>query len=147
MTIRTNEEIVQALEATMGNMTAAAKQLNIHRVTLHRRMKSPELKELIEESEFATVSFVQSKLLEKISQGHFGAIKYFLDKKGAVLGYHERPENETTVHLGPSTDEIMQYMKTQFTNGELEQTEAEIDLDYIDPQYDLSKNKQDGDST
>ncbi|MCI4436486.1 MAG: hypothetical protein JHC33_06720 [Ignisphaera sp.] len=95
-------DFLKAYKLTLGNVTAAAESANISRRTFYDwSHSSPEFKEAADECLESMLDFVESKLLENVSQGKESSIAFWLNNKGHSRGYR-RPE--TNVVTTPSLD-------------------------------------------
>ena len=62
-------QIEQALRKCVGVMSHAAKQLHVHRNTLHRRLRrEPELQQIVFEERETLVDEAESVLLRKLKE-------------------------------------------------------------------------------
>lgn len=86
-----------ALRKCVGNMSAAAKQLKVSRVTVWKYVRrSPDLQKLIEEIQEETIDIAESQLVkllkERKHRGHTQAVLFVLKTMGRRRGYVERTE-------------------------------------------------------
>jgi len=82
-----------ALKKSGGNVTDAAKILDCSVFTIYyylRKYKS--LADLRKELVEATLDLAEDAMINKIKQGHWPAIRYYLSTKGKQRGYTERSE-------------------------------------------------------
>ena len=90
----TIEQIENALRATGGFVSYAAKELNVTQSAISQRVKaSPHLQKVQKEISEQYLDLAESKLLKKIKkQEDLGAICFYLKCKGKGRGYIERQE-------------------------------------------------------
>ncbi|MFH1684066.1 MAG: hypothetical protein ABIA67_04205 [Candidatus Margulisiibacteriota bacterium] len=101
----TTDQIEQALRASGGFLSAAAKKLNCSWATVCNYVrKYKHLQKVLDEINEAELDFSESKLLSQIKEGNTTAIIFHLKCKGKKRGYVERTENE---HSGPGGGPIM----------------------------------------
>lgn len=94
----TKEELKKAIEANGGWMSYTAKALRIPLRTLEYLVvqKYPELQDVIMEQREMYVDLAEYKIVEKVNQGHFEAVKFYLKCQGKKRGWIERAEVEET---------------------------------------------------
>ena len=95
----TDDEIIEALQATKGIITLACswllknKGIRITRQTIHRRInKSKKVADARKEIDEATLDFAEGKLLQLLNEGDKTALIFYLKTKGKARGYTERQE-------------------------------------------------------
>lgn len=105
-TMRTNKQIIDALNKSGGIVAGAAKMLGMNRSALSRRIgKSPELKAAYEDVQESTLDLVESKLLGEIQGGNITAMIFYLKCKGKKRGFVERYELQDAEEM-PSKVEV-----------------------------------------
>ncbi|MDQ1087178.1 hypothetical protein [Siphonobacter sp. SORGH_AS_1065] len=97
LTARKKENMLNALEKTMGVVAPACKRLQMHRRTHYRWCEEdPEYKEKVDSIKDLALDFVESKLLKRISENSDTMIMYYLNNHGASRGYGNKPVNPNT---------------------------------------------------
>jgi len=87
------QRMLQALEANMGIVTAAAKMAGMDRDVHYKWMRQdPKYKEAVQNLEGTALDFAEQKLLKQIEGGDTTAIIFYLKTKGKARGYVERQE-------------------------------------------------------
>ena len=84
--------IEKAIVKAFGNLSTAAKSLNVDRATLYKWIEQEGLEEAVIEGRNTRLDFVESKLDQKINGGDTTAIIFFLKTQGKSRGYVERQE-------------------------------------------------------
>lgn len=88
----TKEQVLEAIKGCSTIVSKVAQRLKCDWNTAKKYInKWKETKEAFENERQTTLDFAESKLLENISNGHEGSIKWFLSKKGKDRGYGEDP--------------------------------------------------------
>lgn len=88
-----DEDIIQALFASGGIITYAAKALGVGRQALSTRVNGSEiLRTAADEAVERNLDKAENKLLDKIDRGNLVAILFYLKTKGKRRGYIERQE-------------------------------------------------------
>ena len=88
--------MLEALEKTAFNVSAACKMVGIDRKTHYDWLnKFNTYKKQCEEIQESLIDFAESQLLKKMKNEDLGAIIFFLKTKGKKRGYTERIETET----------------------------------------------------
>jgi hypothetical protein len=75
-----------------GNLSTAARSLQVDRVTLYKWIEHEGLEQAVIEGRNTRLDFVESKLDQKIDSGDTTAIIFFLKTQGKSRGYVERQE-------------------------------------------------------
>ena len=117
----TIEQIIEALEASGGFLSEAAKKLGCTWQTVRNYVnKYSTVQKALEAINEAKLDFSESKLLSQIKEGNTTAIIFHLKCKGKKRGYIERTEQE---HSGPGGGpiRIQQSQFDEWTDEELEQ--------------------------
>lgn len=84
----TDAQIINAIRGSRGIVSAAAASLGCSRQTIHSRINSSEeVRQAYEEEREDAIDHVEGKLFQKIDDGDFGAIKFFLRSRGKERGY------------------------------------------------------------
>lgn len=90
--------MLEALEASLGIVTTAAKKVGIHRKTHYDWLRSDEKYRMdVQDINEIAVDFAESQLHQLIKEGNPAANIFFLKTKGKHRGYIERTETE---HIG-----------------------------------------------
>ena len=91
--IHRDEYMVKIYESNQCSMSDTAKALGTTQGTLRDRLnRNPELRKRFEEIEDARIDKAERKLDDKINDGDFRAIKFFLETKGRRRGYGKQVE-------------------------------------------------------
>lgn len=85
--------MVEALEKTLGIVTAACKQVGISRVTHYEWLREDEeYKKAVNDISEVAKDFVESQLFKQIKDNNPTSTIFFLKTKGKDRGYIERTE-------------------------------------------------------
>jgi hypothetical protein len=85
--------MLDALEKSLGVVTAACKSVGVGRTTHYLWMDTdPEYKAAVEELGDVAIDFAESQLHKQIKEGNSTATIFFLKTKGKKRGYVERQE-------------------------------------------------------
>lgn len=86
----TNEEMTDAIVKYLGNLSAAADYLGIHRSTIHRRLeKYPEMQEVFVQVRERNLDDLEDELFTQAKNGNITALIFALKTQGAHRGYQE----------------------------------------------------------
>ena len=86
----TKNNLINALEKSMGVVTTACKNVGIHRSTFYEYYnKDEEFKQNVDD---IAIDFTESKMFEQIQDGNTQLIKFYLSTRGKKRGYVERQE-------------------------------------------------------
>ena len=123
-TIKKKEDVLKALEKTLGVVTTACKQVNIARSTYYEWYAGDEeFRKKVDELQEVAIDFGESALHQRMNEGSDSAIIFFLKTKGKKRGYVERSEfdirGKAPDFSDLTTDEIVKLL------GEDEQGEEE----------------------
>lgn len=89
----TVEQIADALRKKAGNVTEAAKALNVTRQALHYHIANDEsLQQIVIDARESLVDVAESALLKSVRRGNTAAIIFALKTQGKSRGYVERQE-------------------------------------------------------
>ena len=89
----TKKAMLDALEKSLGVVTAACKSVDIARETHYRWMREDaDYKAAVEEIGDVAIDFAESQLHKQIKEGNSTATIFFLKTKGKKRGYVERQE-------------------------------------------------------
>ena len=98
----TKAEVIEALRATNGLVSHAARALNISDIALYARLKkNPDIAEELKRIREANLDVAESKLFELIRQGNLGAVIFYLKCIGKHRGYVEKQQVDLTQSDGP----------------------------------------------
>jgi len=91
----TDKQIIDALEKTEGNISAAARSLGCSRTTVHNRItESDKVKQEYDSVNEANLDKAENRLMELVGdkdhKDHFKALKFYLRTKGRQRGYGDR---------------------------------------------------------
>lgn len=86
--------LVQELQNTLGNVTAACQNLSIPRSTFYKMIKDEDFKIMVDEIQEMSLDFAEGKLMQLIDAMNPVAILFYLKTKGRKRGYVERQEVE-----------------------------------------------------
>ena len=82
-----------ALEKSLGVVTTACKNVNIHRSTFYKYYQDdPNFKNSVDDIQNVALDFAESKLHKLIQNENVTAIIFYLKTKGKNRGYVERNE-------------------------------------------------------
>lgn len=82
------DELLKALEKTLGIVTPACKEVNISRETFYRWYnEDPEFKERVDSINDIQADFVENQLFKKIKEGSERSILFYMRYKGKKRGY------------------------------------------------------------
>lgn len=103
----TDKQIINALEKTGGNISAAARSLGASRATLHNRINTvKDVKKAYDSVNESNLDLAENELIELVKdkdhKDHFGALKFYLRTKGRTRGFGDRSEVELNVKKLPS---------------------------------------------
>jgi hypothetical protein len=85
--------MLDALEKSLGVVTAACKTVGVGRTTHYLWMDTdPDYKAAVEELSDVAIDFAESQLHKQIKDGNSTATIFFLKTKGKKRGYVERQE-------------------------------------------------------
>ena len=89
----TAQRIIEALHASHGLLTLAAKRAGVGYRTVCRYIQDyPSVAEAVVESKESMIDLAEAKLYEKIRQGDNTAIIFYLKTQAKTRGYVERQE-------------------------------------------------------
>lgn len=91
---KNKENILIALEKTLGNVSLSCKKIGISRRAFYDLKKSDlDFSKSVDEIKEIALDFAESKLLENIKDNKESSIFFFLKTQGKNRGYMERTEN------------------------------------------------------
>jgi transposase len=109
-------EIIAQIQGSGGLASEIARRLGVSdRTVMAYQKRYPSVEKAIRDERNQTLDLAESKLLELIQQGHFPAVKFFLETQGRSRGYgqpiveveHERQSVEIRLDLsGFSEDDL-----------------------------------------
>ena len=86
-------KIIDAIQASNGLLTLAAKKAGVGYTTIWRYTQDyPSVKQAVIEAKEKMLDFAEGKLYEKIKEGDNAAIIFYLKTQGKKRGYIERQE-------------------------------------------------------
>lgn len=103
------KKTLEALERSLGIVTAACKNADIHRATFYEWLqKDPAFKAEVEAIQDIALDFAESQLHQNIRNGDTTSIIFYLKTKGKRRGFIEKSEHD--VRTGSLTVEV-EYIK------------------------------------
>lgn len=100
-TLQTKRQLIDAMEQSLGVVTAACKMVGISRVTYYDYYNNdPEFKKAIDELQNVALDFAESQLHKQIREGSTSATIFYLKTKGKNRGYIERQEIQHDTDTG-----------------------------------------------
>ena len=89
----TKNNLIAALEKSVGVVTTACKNVGIHRSTFYEYYnKDEKFRKEINDIGNVALDFAEGKMFEQIQNGNTQLIKFYLATKGKKRGYIERQE-------------------------------------------------------
>ena len=96
-----NDEIIDALRKTNGNLTLAGQLLGCTREAIRIRVnRFPEIKQVLDESRESVIDVAEGALQRAVLNGEGWAIAFTLKTIGKRRGYVEKTEQEITGLMG-----------------------------------------------
>lgn len=84
------ENLLKALEQSLGIVTAACKSVNLSRETFYKYYNTdPEFKKAVNDINEITLDFTENQLLKLIRDGNIQAILFYMRYKAKHRGYTE----------------------------------------------------------
>ena len=84
------EKLIEALEKSLGVVTTACKNVNLHRSTYYDWYnKDEEFKNKVDSIQNVALDFAESQLHKQIQEGSTSATIFYLKTKGKIRGYQE----------------------------------------------------------
>jgi hypothetical protein len=88
-----NREIIEtSIVRAFGNLSTAAKSLQVERATLYAWIEQEGLEEAVQEGRNRRLDFAESMLDKGMKDGNMTAIIFYLKTQGKSRGYVERQE-------------------------------------------------------
>ena len=84
--------IESSIVKAFGNLSTAAKSLQVERATLYRWIEQEGLEEAVQEGRNRRLDFAESMLDKGMQEGTMTAIIFYLKTQGKSRGYVERQE-------------------------------------------------------
>ena len=84
--------IESSIVKAFGNLSTAAKSLQVERATLYRWIEQEGLEEAVQEGRNRRLDFAESMLDKGMQDGNMTAIIFYLKTQGKSRGYVERQE-------------------------------------------------------
>jgi hypothetical protein len=95
--------LLDALEKSLGVVTSACKIVKCHRSTFYKFYNNDQdFKASVDELQNLTLDFAESQLHKQIKDGNTTATIFYLKTKGKKRGYVERKEVEMTAQVSTS---------------------------------------------
>lgn len=102
------EQMIKALEKSLGVITAACKAVKIERSTHYDWYKNDEkYKNAVDSLAEVTLDFAEEMLHERIKSKDTAATIFFLKTKGKKRGYVERQEIDANISTTPQMPDII----------------------------------------
>ena len=93
--------LLEALEKSLGVVTAACKSIGIGRTTFYQYIKDDaEFAEAVKEIENVALDYTESQLFKQIKEGVPSCIIFYLKTKGKHRGYIEKTELDLSTPQG-----------------------------------------------
>lgn len=90
--------LLEALKASLGNISEATKAIGINRKTYYTWLKEDQdFAQSVDNITESQIDYVESKLLERIREGDTTATIFYLKTKGKKRGYSEKLELEAKI--------------------------------------------------
>ena len=116
----TKKALIEALQKTLGVVTAACKSVGVDRATFYRYVNSDaEFAAEVKAMDDYVLDFAESSLHKQIREGNTTATIFFLKTKGKKRGYIER--QEITGKDGQALNEPQKTDYSKLSTKELEQ--------------------------
>ena len=94
---QSKKAMLEALDASLGIVSTAAKKANVGRTTHYRWMEEDqEYKKAVNQIQDSVLDFAESHLYKLVKEGNPAATIFYLKTKGKKRGYIERQEIEVT---------------------------------------------------
>lgn len=91
-------KLLEALTASLGNISEATQALGINRRTYYDWIKDdPDFAQQVDHLAEAQIDFVESQLFSRVRDGDTTAIIFYLKTKGKKRGYSEKLEIEAKI--------------------------------------------------
>lgn len=91
----TAKQVADALTATRGMVSVAARRLGCTRKTVYNYInRYATVQEALEDARESTTDVAELKLFEAINAGEPWAVQFYLKTQGKTRGYAERQEQE-----------------------------------------------------
>jgi hypothetical protein len=117
------ENLLKALESSLGVVTTACKNAGCSREIFYRYCKQDaEFAKKVKEIEGIALDFAESQLHKQIQDGNTSATIFYLKTKGKKRGYIERQEIDQ-----PTAKETFRSEKTPISFGDEEETDQKDD--------------------
>lgn len=114
----TKENLLKALEQSLGIVTQACKIAKVSRGTFYRYYnEDPEFREQVDSIEDLTLDFVESQLMKQIKEQNTTATIFYLKTKGKQRGYIQTQQvHQVTEHR--NGDNTKQYDISKLSGDE-----------------------------
>ncbi len=144
MTKLSKRKVKKAIIGSMGIKSIIAKKCNVTRAAITmflKRKKNKDLLKAIEDERARLVDVAEAKLITKIKEGDFKAIKFFLATQGKERGYFN---NENNFNFNKFGIEGAEEIKIEF--GDLPKIEDKSQDKIVDAEIveDDSEDSKDG---
>lgn len=96
----TREQVLEAVRKATGNLSVAAKILKCSRQTVYNASKRwKTVAAEIAQQRATIVDLAEQRLIDKVNEGQWPAIKYVLSTLGKTRGYGPEPETVTAIEF------------------------------------------------
>jgi hypothetical protein len=100
--LQTKKALLSALEASLGVVTIACRNVGVSRVTFYEYLKEdPEFAEAVREMDDVVLDFAESQLHKQIKDNNTAATIFYLKTKGKRRGYVESQHHDHTTDGKP----------------------------------------------
>ena len=105
------EELLKALEKSLGVVTTACKMARVGRTTFYEWLeKDSDFKKVVDDIKNVALDYAESKLYELIKDGNVTATIFYLKTKGKKRGYIERQE---IAHEGVLESKVIEWVPSK----------------------------------
>jgi hypothetical protein len=114
-----DEVVAKKIREARGNVTAAARALNVTRSSVYNWIRSSEmLQQVVQDERESFLDVAETKLQDHILRDDITSLIFFLKTQGRNRGYVERRENEISGRGGePLTIEVVPVAEKDEGNG------------------------------
>lgn len=115
----TVEEVKEALIASNGFMSTAAKRLKCNLSTIVNYINEfPEIKQTVYDIRHERDDFVESQLMKAIKNGELTAIIFYLKTQARHRGYNEREDAKSKIKplFMPDNERDVDYLQDNYDN-------------------------------
>lgn len=136
-TVMYKMNMLNALKASLGNVSASAEAANISTCSHYLWMKKdPEYKRRVDELENRNLDFAETSLFKNIKNGKEASLIFYLKTRGKKRGYieshHHVVEEVKTTALDTKTDEELTIMLREAEDAQARAANGEHPIDLLD---------------